>query len=302
MIAVVGSTMIDLVTHVNRMPDAGETLAGTGFSMGCGGKGANQAVAAAKLGSDVMMVARVGTDDFGRIARDNLRDQGVDVEHVIETEGTNGVAPIFVEPDGTNRVLIVKGVNDDLSPADVERAADRIGTCDLIVLQLEIPLDTVYAAIALGADRGVPVLLNPAPANPDLDSRKVATCEFFVPNETELGLLTGMPVDDPASVEKAARTLVESGPANVIVTLGEAGALWLARDEEATDKVRCVRIEGITAEAADTTGAGDAFIGCFAHHWAADRDVAAALAAANRYAADSVTRHGTQTSYADRVI
>lgn len=290
-VAVVGSTMIDLVTYVERIPESGETLQAPEFEMGCGGKGANQAVAAARLGSDVVMVARVGSDDFGDVMLDALRGAGVETTHVLRAPGSNGVAPIFVEPDGTNRILIVSGSNAHLTPDDVAAAEDDLARCALIVLQLEVPLETVYAAIDLGERRGVPVLLNPAPLHPDLDVEQAARCAFFAPNESELALLTGRPVETLDQVRDAARELLERGIGCVIVTLGSRGVLWLDADH---DEV----LPAHEVDAVDTTGAGDAFVGAFAHRWSRDRDIRAALQFATAYAADSVTRRGTQKSYA----
>ena len=194
-IAVVGSNMVDLVTYVNRMPVKGETVEAPSFEMGHGGKGANQAVAAAKLGASVVMVTAVGDDMFADNTIKNLASLGVDTTYVRRVAGkSSGVAPIMVEPSGENSILIVKGANADLSPADVERAAEALKTCDLILLQLEVPLETVYAAIAFGKRHGVRTVLNPAPATPELDPEKVRDVSFFVPNETELAILTGMPV------------------------------------------------------------------------------------------------------------
>ena len=194
-IAVVGSNMVDLVTYVNRMPVRGETIEAPRFEMGHGGKGANQAVAAARLGASVLMVSAVGDDMFADNTIKNLALAGVDTKYIRRVAGrSSGVAPIMVEPSGENSILIVKGANSDLSPADVERAAQDLKACDLILLQLEIPLETVYAAIAFGKRHGVRTVLNPAPATPELDPERVRDVSFFVPNETELAILTGMPV------------------------------------------------------------------------------------------------------------
>src|SRR5579863_7866187 len=164
-IAVIGSNMVDLITYVNRMPAKGETVEAPSFEMGHGGKGANQAVAAAKLGASVMMVTKVGDDMFADNTIRNLASFGVDTKHVARVAGrSSGVAPIMVEPSGENSILIVKGANADLSAADVERAGEALKTCDLILLQLEVPLETVYAAIAFGKRNGVRTVLNPAPA------------------------------------------------------------------------------------------------------------------------------------------
>ena len=291
-IGVIGSNMVDLVTYVSRMPEAGETLEAPRFEMGAGGKGANQAVAAAKLGSDVLMVSCVGDDLFGTNTRRNFDDLGIDARHVRTVAGlSSGVAPIFVEPNGENRILIVKGANDALAPQDIEAAADDLRGCALILLQLEIPLDTVYHAIEWAARNGVPVLLNPAPATTLLSLERIAGIAFFAPNQTELATLTGMPTHDAATAEHAARTLLDRGIGAVIVTLGADGALLVEPDGTHV-------IEPVSVLACDTTGAGDAFIGAFAHHLAAGHERLQALRQAARYAADAVTRPGSQKSFA----
>ena len=292
-IAVIGSCMVDLVTNVERMPERGETLAAPSFAMGFGGKGANQAVAAARLGADVMMVARVGDDAFGADTLRNFSAVGIDARHVKQVAGvSSGVAPIFVEPSGENRILIVRGANDRLLPADLDRAEADLRGCALILLQLENPLQTVYHAIAWGAANGVEVLLNPAPATRDLDLSRIASLAFFVPNQTELAILTGMPTDTPAQAEAAARILTRAGIRRVIVTLGAHGALLVAPDAPAH------HVAPVRVQPRDTTGAGDAFIGAFAQHYVGARDVPAALDWASLYAADSITRPGTQTAFA----
>ncbi|PAK13362.1 ribokinase [Burkholderia ubonensis] len=292
-IAVIGSNMVDLVTYVTRMPMRGETLEAPGFELGCGGKGANQAVAAARLGARVVMVTKVGDDVFADNTIRNFAHAGIDTEHVRKVPGVpSGVAPIFVEPDSSNSILIVKGANRHLKPADIDAAAPKLRECALIVLQLEIELDTVYHAIAFGARHGIPVLLNPAPAVPDLDFERIRPVEFFVPNETELAIVSGMPVDSPETAARAAASLVERGLRQVIVTLGDKGSLLVSHDG-----VR--HVPGVSVDARDTTGAGDAYIGCFARYYVESRDAAAAMRYASAYAAHSVTGLGTQKSYAD---
>ncbi len=292
-IAVVGSNMIDLITYVDRMPEAGETVEAPRFEMGFGGKGANQAVAAARLGSQVMMVARVGDDTFGKSYLENFRARGIDVRHVSPAPGfSNGVAPIFVDPSGENWILIIKGANTQLTPADVDRAAGDLAGCDLILLQLEVPFETVYHTVEFATRLGKDVLLNPAPAHPDLDVARLAGLTFLVPNQTELALLSGMPTGNVAQNEAAARSLLRKGIRTIIVTLGGDGALLVT--EDGTRHVPPVRVKPV-----DTTGAGDAFIGSFAHFYAVTHDVEQALREAVRYAAHSITRPGTQKSYAD---
>ncbi|MGO2045975.1 MAG: ribokinase [Brachybacterium tyrofermentans] len=290
-IAVIGSNMVDLISYIHRMPAEGETVEAPEFRMGCGGKGANQAVAAARLGSEVVMVSRVGDDVFADTTLANFERNGIRTDHVLRTEATSGVAPIFVDPDSHNSIIIVKGANALLTPQDVEAAREDIARCGLIVLQLEIPLETVYAAIDLGEELGIPVLLNPAPASPELDLARITGVDFLVPNETELELLTGMPVSSLEDITKATDVLLTAGISNVIVTLGSRGALWAHADGQEI-------VEAPAVQAIDTTGAGDAFIGCFSTTWVLSGDVLDAIRAGSAYASDSVTRPGTQTSYA----
>ena len=291
-IAVIGSNMVDLVTYVNRMPVRGETVEAPSFEMGHGGKGANQAVAAAKLGAAVVMVTKVGDDMFADATIRNLASFGVDTKHARRVAGrSSGVAPIMVEPSGENSILIVKGANSDLSPNDIERAAEDLKTCDIILLQLEIPLETVYAAIAFGKRHGVKTLLNPAPATPELDPEKIRDASFLVPNETELAILTGMPVGTEDEIAAAALSLIAKGVGTVIVTMGARGALLVTTSD--TRNIAPVRVTPV-----DTTGAGDAFVGSFARYYAASWGLEEALDKAVRYAADSVTRRGTQKAYA----
>ena len=292
-IAVIGSNMVDIISYIDRMPAQGETVVAPDFKMGCGGKGANQAIAASRLGSDVLMLTRVGNDAFAANTIENFAANGIDTTYVLPTEATSGVAPIFVDRESNNSIIIVPGANLLLTPQDIEAAGEDIARCKLIVLQLEIPLQTVHAAIDFGNERDIPVLLNPAPAHPDLDIERITGCTYFMPNETELALLTGMPVDSLDEVEAAARVLVDRGVRDVVVTLGSRGALWM-------NESRTTLIPAVSVQAKDTTGAGDAFIGCFSHYLVSTGDVEKALTCASRYAADSVTKLGTQTSYATR--
>lgn len=289
-IAVIGSNMIDLVTKVERMPRLGETIEAPEFSIGFGGKGSNQAVAAARLGADVVMVTRIGDDIFGPGYRKNYEEQGIDTTHVRTAEGmSNGVAPIFVDFEANNSILIVKGANKRLSPADVDDAAESLRRCKLIVMQLEIPLETVYHAAAFGHDNNIPVILNPAPAAP-IDFDKLGRVAYLVPNETELEALTGMPVTNEDEAQRAGETLLGKECDNIIVTLGAKGAMLLNKDGRHLSPPSSVK-------PVDTTGAGDAFIGSFSYHLLTLGDIVGAMAMANKYAALSTTRAGTQTSF-----
>ncbi|MGM3425622.1 ribokinase [Pseudomonas oryzihabitans] len=295
-IAVIGSNMVDLITYIERLPVQGETLEAPDFALGCGGKGANQAVAAAKLGSEVLMVTKVGDDLFADNTLANFRRFGIDTRHVTRAPGrSSGVAPIFVQPDSHNSILIVKGANAALGPADIQAAEADLRDCALIVLQLEIALETVYAAIDCGQRLGIPVLLNPAPAVADLSAAHLARLDYFVPNETELALVSGLPVQDRESAFAAARVLAGRGIRHVVVTLGAAGALYVGEEGEFS-------LPGQPVAAIDTTGAGDAFIGCFAHGRVQGLGLRDAMQRAVAYSALSVTGRGTQTSYPEAAV
>ena len=292
-LAVIGSINVDLVTYLQRMPAEGETIEAASFAMHHGGKGANQAVAAAKLGS------RLGDDVFGDNALANLQAQGIDTRHVARVAGVStGVATILVEPSGDNRIMIVAGANGLLRPADVDAAADDLAQCDLILLQLEVPLDTVYHAIGFAAAHQRQVILNPAPVKAELNRECLQHVAFLVPNRTELGQLAGLPVATLPEIEIAARALIPAlagtGVGTVIATMGADGALVVT--SQSSD-----RVAGVAVQPADTTGAGDAFIGSFAHFYARSGDVVEAANHAAHYAADSITRRGAQSSYADAV-
>lgn len=295
-IAVIGSNMVDLITYIERLPVQGETLEAPDFALGCGGKGANQAVAAAKLGSEVLMVTKVGDDLFADNTLANFRRFGIDTRHVTRAPGrSSGVAPIFVQPDSHNSILIVKGANAALGPADIQAAEADLRDCALIVLQLEIALETVYAAIDCGQRLGIPVLLNPAPAVADLSAAHLARLDYFVPNETELALVSGLPVQDRESAFAAARVLAGCGIRHVVVTLGAQGALYVGEEGEFS-------LPGQQVAAIDTTGAGDAFIGCFAHGRVQGLGLRDAMQRAVAYSALSVTGRGTQTSYPEAAV
>ncbi|RMS11287.1 Carbohydrate kinase, PfkB [Pseudomonas coronafaciens pv. coronafaciens] len=292
-IAVIGSNMVDLITYIDRMPLQGETLEAPGFAMGCGGKGANQAVAAARLGTSVLMLTKVGDDMFADNTLGNFKRHGIDTRYVTRVAGVpSGVAPIFVSSDSHNSILIVKGANAHLKPADIDHAEAALIECRLIVLQLEIDLATVYYAIEFAKRHGIEVLLNPAPALAGLSRDHLAQLDFFIPNESELALITGKSVGGPESALIAARELAAQGIRHVIVTLGEHGALYVGEEGE-------FHVPGREVVARDTCGAGDAFIGCFAHYWTKDVDMRAAITQAVAYSACSVTALGTQSSYPD---
>lgn len=289
-IAVIGSNMVDLITNITRMPNLGETLEATNFDLGCGGKGANQAVAAAKLGSEVLMISKVGDDIFGDNTIQNFKENNIDTKYVLKVKDTtSGVAPIFVDEKARNSILIVKGANNNLKPEDVETASVDINRCDIIIIQLEIPLETVYYAIEFGNKNNIPVILNPAPAT-KLDYNYVTKTSILVPNETELELITGMPVKNLAEIEKAAKSIIDKGVKIVIVTLGKNGSMLVT-----SEKVEIVKANSVVSK--DTTGAGDAYIGSLAYYFVKTGDIIESMELASEYAGYSTLHTGTQKSY-----
>ncbi|MGF7189138.1 ribokinase [Robbsia andropogonis] len=305
-IVVVGSANMDLVVRAPRLPVPGETLAGTGFETVPGGKGANQAVAAARLGAAVAMIGCVGEDAFGTTLRDGLQADGIDTRLVRTVPGSSGIAVISVAEDGANSIVIVGGANDALTRADVDRAAATIAAADMLICQLETPLDTVTHAIASAVRQHTPVLLNPAPARP-LPGALLAQVDYLVVNETEAELLSGVPVRTTQDAERAAAALLEQGARCVIVTLGANGVYWQTRRHSGAgdgngraDDASRGYVPAHKVKAVDSTAAGDTFAGGFAAALAAGQEIADAIAFGQRAAAISVTRHGAQTSIPTR--
>jgi ribokinase len=292
-IAVIGSANTDLTTFSDTFPRPGETIFGKSFDLGFGGKGANQAIAARLCGADVTMVAKVGNDLFGAATVKNFASFGIDTTHIQIVEGvSSGVAPIFVDASGQNRIIVVKGANETLKPADVDAAADVLRGVDAIVLQFEIPLDTVYYAVAFARKHKIRCLVNPAPALP-FNLADLAAADYFIPNETEAEAIAGLPVHSVEEAQKCAAALLQKGFRNIILTLGARGSLL---HNAATTAL----IAPFSVTPKDTTGAGDAFIGSFAVFLAEGVPEKEALSRANLYAALSTTNVGTQKSFPKR--
>ncbi len=293
-IVVVGSSNTDMVVKADRMPVPGETVVGGEFVMVPGGKGANQAVAAARMGAQVTMVARVGADMFGDSSLRNIQAAGVDTRCVVrDEEYPSGVALIIVDGTGQNSIVVAPGANRQLRPEDVDAAREAIEACDVVVLQLEAPLDAVYHAIRVARSCDKLVVLNPAPAPPrDLDLRGV---DFLTPNETEACQLLGLPYSADFNDLEVASQLMESRLQDgfVILTVGERGAVsasMAGRHRVPTHKVAAM----------DTTAAGDTFTGALATALGEERSVDEAIRFANAAAAISVTRMGAQPSIPTR--
>lgn len=292
-ICVVGSSNIDLISKVPRLPKLGETLVGDSFHLGYGGKGANQAVMAAKLGAQVTMVTKLGRDVFGDGTLQNYRAQGIDDRYILFDDALfSGVAPIFVDPAARNFIVIIPGANLGLSPDDVQNAREAITQAQILICQLEIPTETTLEAFRVGKQANLLTILNPAPAA-QLPDELLQLADIVAPNETEAELLTNIPVQTLDDAKRAAKKLLERGPRTVILTLGERGALVL-------DHSGMWHAPAIQVDAVDSTGAGDAFIGALAVFLGEGLGLEQAVPRANTVAAQSVTKIGTQVSFPNR--
>jgi ribokinase len=291
-IAVVGSLNIDLLAYASRVPSAGETVIGERFQMGFGGKGANQAVMAARLGAVVAMVGALGDDVYAGMTLGNLAAQGVDATNVARFAGSSGVAPIWVEPDGTNRIIVVPGSNDMVDPGVAAAAIRSMHGVDAVIGQLEIPQRATLAAFRAAHERGAVTILNPAPAAP-LDPELLAAADWLIPNETEFAILARVERLDPEDDAQIAAFARQVSP-RLLVTLGSRGAALVT----ASGSVE--RIAATPVKALDTTGAGDAFVGAFGVGLAIGLDALDAVRLGIACASDSVTKPGTQSSFATR--
>jgi ribokinase len=269
----------------------GETLHGNRFHMGFGGKGANQAIMAAKLGGEVTMVSKLGQDVFGENTLKNFKSWGVNTQHVHFTDQAfTGVAPIAVDTEGNNSIIVVTGANDLLTGEEVEAARPAIAASSILVCQLEISLDINLAALRIAHEEGVKTIFNPAPARSEIPQEFYQLSDIFCPNETETELLTGMSVQSLKEAENAAKVLIERGAVSVILTLGERGSLLVT--DATTEHVPVAPVKAL-----DSTGAGDAFVGSLAFFLAAGKSLSDSLKRANGIAAVSVQSSGTQTSF-----
>ncbi len=284
--------MVDLLSYTDRIPEQGQTIVGNRVALGHGGKGANQAVMAARLGADVTFVSRVGADMFGQIARENLTSQGLDLAHVktLENEST-GIASIWVEADGHNRILVVPGANDELTAHDVTQELRDIEAPDCVMCQLEVPTEAVRAALRWGRSNGALTILNPAPAA-ILDPGLLELADWLTPNAIEFRTLFGTDPADDRALTRASGTLK-----GLIVTLGAQGAATVIDGH-------AVRIPAPAVDPVDTTGAGDAFMGALAFALSRGDQLPGAIELANRCGAISTTAFGTQPSFpvADEVL
>lgn len=288
-IVVVGSSNTDMIVKAARIPRPGETILGGRFSIAAGGKGANQAVAAARAGGDVTLIARVGEDMFGEQALIGFAQDDINIRHIIrDREMPSGVALIMVDEKGENSIAVASGCNACLSPQDVDKAAKAISSARILLMQLEVPIDTVRTAAEIASAHGVEVLLNPAPAQP-LDDDLLRKISLLTPNETEAEMLTGIKVEDDQSAAEAAEALRSRGVKTVFITLGARGVYAAAPEFRGI-------IPAFEVKAEDTTAAGDVFNGVLAVSLAEGECLLDAVRFASAAAALSVTRMGAQTS------
>lgn len=296
-IIVIGSSNTDMVVKTTRFPNPGETILGGTFFMFAGGKGANQAVAAARMGGDITFITKTGNDIFGKQAIEGFKKENINTDFIsTDAEKASGTALIIVNEAGENKIVVAAGSNDTLSEQDILKAEKQIKEAEVILLQLEIPVSSVMFAAQLGIQSESKVILNPAPAQ-KLPDELFANLYLITPNETEAELLTGVIIKEDASIKEAAQLLLDKGVRNVIITLGSRGAYF-------QNEYQSFFIEAPTVEAVDTTAAGDIFNGTLAVALGNKKDWKSAIELACKAASLSVTRMGAQASapYLDEIL
>jgi ribokinase len=288
-ILVVGSTNMDMVVLTEKFPKPGETLLGKKFQTFPGGKGANQAVGVAKLGKKTFFITKMGDDDFRKKLTDNLSENGVGIDDIlIDKAESTGIALITVDGSGENEIIVIAGSNMKLEPEDINSKKDIFGKAEILLLQLEIPLESIIAAVALANENNIKIILNPAPAR-ELPDELLSKIDFITPNETELETLTGVKISDDSTIILGAKKLIDKGVKNVIVTLGDKGAYLINHEQNEFFPAKKVK-------ATDTTAAGDAFNAGFAYALSEKYQLGEAIKFANVTAAIAVTRMGAQAS------
>jgi ribokinase len=288
-IIVIGSTNMDMVVKTSHIPVPGETVLSGSFFMNPGGKGANQAVSVARLGGDVAFVSKVGNDVFGKQTTQLFEEEGIDIAHLLSDDTLpSGVALITVDRSGENSIVVASGANAGLTPADLEDALDKIAGAGIVLMQLEIPMETVHFAAIYAVKHGVKVILNPAPAN-TLPPKLLSCIDIITPNQSEAAMLSGINVTDAATAAQAAVAIHNLGVKSVIITMGAMGCVIY-------DKGEITLVPAQKVEAVDTTAAGDVFCGALAVALAEGGTLFDAVNFASRAAAISVTRMGAQPS------
>ena len=285
-ICIVGSANIDQISYVDTIPSDGETVFGDSYQMGFGGKGANQAVMAGLLGADVYMIACLGTDVYNKMTVDNLNNNNVNTDYIQTVDGSSGVAPIWVDKTGQNRIIVIPGANNLIDGDAAINSLDNIGSLDVLVGQFEIPLEVNQKVFEYANNNGVQTVLNPAPAG-TISEKLLNNTSWFIPNEVEFEEMLGEPFNEKALLQHSKEVKPE-----IIVTLGEKGCA-----EVSDGKVYIHQAKKVTA--VDTTGAGDAFVGTFSYGLASKMTKQDSILLALEKATNSVTKKGTQSSYKD---
>ncbi|MTI67349.1 MAG: ribokinase [Firmicutes bacterium] len=289
MITVIGSLNMDLVTTTEKTPRVGETLIGKDFKSIPGGKGANQADAIAKLDGDVVMIGKVGNDEFGDRLKNSLKNDGVDVTYIKEVKDiSTGIASIIVNGDGDNSIVVVPGANFKLDKTDIDKSIEALEKSDIIVSQLEVPIDTVKYSFKKAKELAKFTILNPAPAN-KLDDELISNIDLLTPNETELETLSGVSIKNDDDILKAAKILIDKGVKELIVTTGEKGCLYINEYKHKSYKAHKVDVK-------DTTAAGDSFTAALAVALSEGKNMDSAITLALKVAGLTVTKKGAQSS------
>ena len=287
-ICVIGSLNMDLVVNVDEMPKKGQTLIGSKFKEIPGGKGANQAVAASRLGGDVYMIGKVGNDGFGQSLLKQLKADKIKTDYVQIEEGPSGVALITVDKNAENSIVVSPGANFKLEESDIDKCIDGIKESEIVVIQLETPIDTIKYALEKSKELGKFTILNPAPAV-KLSDDIIKNVDLLTPNETELEILSGVKIENEDDIKKAANVMIQKGVKQLIVTLGSKGSLYLDKDNVKFKK-------SYKVEAIDTTAAGDSYTGALAVAFSKGKDIDEAMDFASKVGALCVTNVGAQTS------
>lgn len=287
-ICIVGSSNIDQIAYVDMTPHDGETVFGSKYQMGFGGKGANQAVMAGLMGAQTFMITCLGDDVYADMTIENYKNNGVNVDYIQRVEGSSGVAPIWVDKTGQNRIIVISGANDHINADKAIEDIDKISNLNYIIGQFEIPLEVTEKVFIHAKNKNIQTILNPAPAKIPSDNLLQVT-DWFIPNEIEFETITGSSAFDDKNLLNYANTIT----GNLIVTLGDKGAAFISNNE-------VIKIEAPTVSAIDTTGAGDAFVGAFSAGLANGLTPIEAIKLGVDRASDSVTKTGTQSSYAKK--
>ena len=287
-ICVIGSLNMDLVVNVDTMPKPGQTIIGSNFKEVPGGKGAKQAVAMARLNGNVSMIGKVGEDGFGQTLINSLKNDKVDTTYIQTTKGSTGVALITVDKNAQNSIVVSPGANFEVKEEDIDNNIEAIKNSDIVVLQLETPLNTIKYALNKAKELNKYTILNPAPAL-KLDDEIIKNVDLLTPNETELEIISGVSIENEEDIQKAAQIMIEKGVKELIVTLGSKGSLYINKEKSMFKKAYKV-------EAIDTTAAGDSYTGALAVALSNDKDVEEAMDFASKVGALSVMKEGAQSS------